>query len=165
MSKQKEQAAAPEQEQRFENEAFDAALHELQCLEAGLNLDKASEQTKFFLYEIRKRLKQATNRTYQDAINQILSNPETMKQVQSLGEQLGLSKPAPKPEPKNEMLGAMQSLAPLMGSFSADDDVSRLFQALKPFLGEEKQRKLEQAQRLMKLIKVIPLIKDSGLLF
>ena len=63
------------------------------------------------------------------------------------------------------MLGAMQSLAPLMGSFSADDDVSRLFQALKPFLGEEKQRKLEQAQRLMKLIKVIPLIKDSGLLF
>ncbi len=101
----------------------------------------------------------------QDAINQILSNPETMKQVQSLGEQLGLSKPAPKPEPKNEMLGAMQSLAPLMGSFSADDDVSRLFQALKPFLGEEKQRKLEQAQRLMKLIKVIPLIKDSGLLF
>ena len=71
MSKQKEQAAAPEQEQRFENEAFDAALHELQCLEAGLNLDKASEQTKFFLYEIRKRLKQATNRTYQDAINQI----------------------------------------------------------------------------------------------
>ena len=52
-----------------------------------------------------------------------------------------------------------------MNSFSADDDVSRLFQALKPFLGEEKQRKLEQAQRLMKLIKVIPLIKDSGLFF
>lgn len=74
MSKQKEQAAAPaEQEQKFENEAFDAALHELQCLEAGLNLDKASEQTKFFLHEIKKRLKQATNRTYQDAINQVCS--------------------------------------------------------------------------------------------
>ena len=39
----------------------------------------------------------------QDALNQILSNPEAMKQVQSLGEQLGLNKPAPKPEPKNEM--------------------------------------------------------------
>ncbi|MER2080389.1 MAG: hypothetical protein ABS876_02550 [Ruminococcus sp.] len=102
----------------------------------------------------------------QDALNQILSNPEAMKQVQSLGEQLGLSKPAPRPpEPKNEMLGAMQSLAPLMNGFGADDDISRLFQALRPFLGEEKQRKLEQAQRLMKLIKVIPLIKDSGLLF
>lgn len=73
MSKQKEQAAPAEQEQRFENEKFDAALHELQCLEAGLNLDGASEQTKFFLYEIRKRLKEATNRTYQDSINQLCS--------------------------------------------------------------------------------------------
>jgi hypothetical protein len=86
-----------------------------------------------------------------------------MKQVQSLGEQLGLNKPAPKPEPKNEMLGTMQSLAPLMSSYSADDEVSRLLNALRPFLGEEKLRRLDQAQRLMKLIKVIPLIKDSGL--
>ena len=101
----------------------------------------------------------------QDALNQILSNPEAMKQVQSLGEQLGLIKPAPKPEPKNEMLGAMQSLAPLMSSYSADDEVSRLLNALRPFLGEEKLRRLDQAQRLMKLIKVIPLLKDSGLFF
>lgn len=101
----------------------------------------------------------------QDALNQILSNPEAMKQVQSLGEQLGLNKPAPKPEPKNEMFGAMQSLAPLMSSYSADDEVSRLLNALRPFLGEEKLRRLDQAQRLMKLIKVIPLLKDSGLFF
>ena len=39
----------------------------------------------------------------QDALNQILSNPEAMKQVQSLGEQLGLNKPAPKPEPKKSI--------------------------------------------------------------
>ncbi len=101
----------------------------------------------------------------QDAINQILSNPEAMKQVQSLGEQLGLSKPQPKPEPKPEGLGALTQLAPLMSSFSADDEVSRLFEALRPFLGEEKRRRLDQAARLMRLIKVIPLIKDSGLLF
>ena len=73
--------------------------------------------------------------------------------------------PAPKPEPKNEMLGAMQSLAPLMSSYSVDDEVSRLLNALRPFLGEEKLRRLDQAQRLMKLIKVIPLLKDSGLFF
>ena len=99
----------------------------------------------------------------QDAINQILSDPEAMKQVQSLGEQLGLSKPQPKPEP--EGLGALTKLAPLMNSFSADDEVSRLLEALRPFLGEEKRRRLDQAARLMRLIKVIPLIKDSGLLF
>ena len=99
----------------------------------------------------------------QDAINQILSDPEAMKQVQSLGEQLGLSKPQPKPEP--EGLGALTKLAPLMNRFSADDEVSRLFEALRPFLGEEKRRRLDQAARLMRLIKVIPLIKDSGLFF
>lgn len=99
----------------------------------------------------------------QDAINQILSDPEAMKQVQSLGEQLGLSKPQPKPEP--EGLGALTKLAPLMNRFSADDEVSRLLEALRPFLGEEKRRRLDQAARLMRLIKVIPLIKDSGLLF
>jgi hypothetical protein len=99
----------------------------------------------------------------QDAINQILSDPEAMKQVQSLGEQLGLSKPQPKPEP--EGLGALTKLAPLMNSFSADDEVSRLLEALRPFLGEEKRRRLDQAARLMRLIKVIPLIKDSGLFF
>ena len=101
----------------------------------------------------------------QDALNQILSNPEAMKQVQSLGEQLGLNKPQPKPEPKNELTGAIQSLAPLMSSYSSDDEVSRLLNALRPFLGEEKLRRLDQAQRLMKLIKVIPLLKDSGLFF
>ena len=101
----------------------------------------------------------------QDAINQILIDPEAMKQVQSLGEQLGLSKPQPKPEPKPEGLGALTKLAPLMNNFSADDEVSRLLEALRPFLGEEKRRRLDQAARLMRLIKVIPLIKDSGLFF
>ena len=123
----------------------------------------------------------------QDTINQILSNPEAMRQVQSLGEQLGLStnsapqptqqlapQPAPQPQPvsppvsqpqQNEMLGAMTSLAPLMSSFTANDEVSNLLNALRPFLGDEKLKRLDQAQRLMKLIKVIPLIKDSGLLF
>ena len=111
----------------------------------------------------------------QDTINQILSNPEAMRQVQSLGEQLGLSTnsaPQPQPQPQiqpqpqqNEMLGAMTSLAPLMSSFTANDEVTNLLNALRPFLGEEKLHRLDQAQRLMKLIKVIPLIKDSGLLF
>ena len=52
-----------------------------------------------------------------------------------------------------------------MNNFSADDEVSRLLEALRPFLGEEKRRRLDQAARLMRLIKVIPLIKDSGLFF
>ena len=50
----------------------------------------------------------------------------------------------------------------MMSSFAEDDDVSRLLNALRPFLSEEKQQKLDRAQRLMKLVRIIPLIKDSG---
>ena len=50
---------------------FDAALHELQCLEAGLNLDNASEQTRFFLGLLKERLMQKTNIRYHEVINQL----------------------------------------------------------------------------------------------
>ncbi len=103
----------------------------------------------------------------QDTINQILSDPEAMKQVQSLGEQLGLSSPKPppppKPEPGNEMMTALGSLAPLMRQMGGDDELSRLLDALRPFLGQERLERLDQAKRLMRLVKMIPLIKDSGL--
>ena len=50
---------------------FDAALRELQCLEAGLNLDNASEQTRFFLGLLKERLMQKTNIRYHEVINQL----------------------------------------------------------------------------------------------
>ena len=108
----------------------------------------------------------------QDKINKILNDPEALKQVQSLGAQLGLSGSAPvnqAPQPKppdsgnGDMMNALAKFAPMMSSFSEDDDVSRLLGALRPFLSDEKQQKLDKAQRLMKLVRIIPLIKDSGL--
>ena len=107
----------------------------------------------------------------QDKINKILSDPEALKQVQSLGARLGLSgdnnaQPEPAPPPKaenNDMMNALARFAPMMSRFSEDDDVSRLLNALRPFLSEEKQLKLDKATRLMKLVRMIPLIKDSGL--
>ena len=113
----------------------------------------------------------------QDKINKILSDPEALKQVQSLGAQLGLSgdnpasqaspppvAPAPQVSGTNgELMSALTKFAPMMGGFSEDDDVSRLLQALRPFLSEEKQQKLDRARRLMRLVRIIPLIKDSGI--
>ena len=114
----------------------------------------------------------------QDKINQILSDPEALKQVQSLGAQLGLSGGAPEAPPQNpppvvtgtpvnapdsEMMSMLTRFAPMMSRFSEEDDVSRLLRALRPFLSGEKQDKLDRAQRLMKLVRIIPLIKDSGM--
>ena len=68
MSKQNETKPAAEQQ-----DCYDAALHDLKCLEAGLNLDKASEQTRFFLGQLKERLEQKTNIRYHDVINQLCS--------------------------------------------------------------------------------------------
>ncbi|MCD8026516.1 MAG: hypothetical protein LUF33_06230 [Clostridiales bacterium] len=118
----------------------------------------------------------------QEQINQILSNPEALRQVQVLGEQLGLTKGQPQsnsePEPKpaaaqqsnvpgnamnGDMLRVMTRLAPLMQSANRDDDTARLLGALRPFLSEEKQIKLSKAEKMLKIIKILPLLRDNGL--
>lgn len=109
----------------------------------------------------------------QDKINQILSNPEALKQVQSLGEQLGLSKPEPpkpavpaKPDFMNDdMFRTITRLAPVMKSVKSDDDTTHLLNSLRPFLSPEKQRKLDQAEKMIKFIRIIPMLKDNGLFF
>lgn len=119
----------------------------------------------------------------EDKISQILSNPEALKQVQSLGRQLGLSGAEPKesaPAPpipsmpsmmpksdmmSDDMLTAVTRLAPLMQKMKSDDDTTRLLYALRPFLSAEKQKKLDNAEKLMKFIKIIPFLKENGLFF
>ena len=109
----------------------------------------------------------------QDKINQILSNPEALKQVQSLGEQLGLSKPEP-PKPvvqqkpdfiNDDMLKTITRLAPVMQSVKGDDETTCLLNSLRPFLSIEKQHKLDQAQKMIKFIRIIPILKYNGLFF
>ncbi len=109
----------------------------------------------------------------QDKINQILSDPDALKQVQSLGEQLGLSKPEP-PKPAlaaqsdvlgDDMLKTITRLAPVMRSVKSDDETTLLLNSLRPFLSPEKQHKLDQAEKMIKFIKIIPLLKDNGLFF
>ncbi len=109
----------------------------------------------------------------QDKLNQILSNPEALKQVQSLGAQLGLtqnSEPPPKPaqskppqsQISSDMMGAFAKIAPMLSTIK-EDDTSRLLHSLRPFLSEEKQHRLDQAEKMLKILKIMPLIKNSGL--
>lgn len=75
----------------------------------------------------------------QDKLNQILQNPEAMKQVQSLGAQLGLTgeqKQPPKPKPPennlmsvlggDDTIGTIAKFAPLLSSLNNSDDTTRL---------------------------------------
>lgn len=114
----------------------------------------------------------------QDKINEILSNPEALRQVQSLGEQLGLAGNAPeKPQPtekKNELSLPMDfmnddiaksliKILPAVKSIGCEDDTTRLLNALRPFLSCEKQEKLDKAEKMLKLFKILPLLKDINI--
>ena len=114
----------------------------------------------------------------EDKINQILSNPEALKQVQSLGKQLGLSGVEPPPPPKpstvpsglsnsnaisDDMLSTITRIAPIMQQMKNEDDTTRLLNSLRPFLSREKQEKLDRAEKMIKFIRIIPLLKDNGL--
>ncbi len=115
----------------------------------------------------------------QDKLSQILNNPEALAQVQSLGQQLGLApkkqeseKPpeSPKAQPpalgglmNDDMLKTITRLAPLMSSVKEDDNTTRLLNALRPFLSEEKQERLDKAEKMLKLFKLMPLLKNSGM--
>ena len=105
----------------------------------------------------------------QDTINQIMRDPEAMRQVQSLGEKLGLSgKPAPPAAPSvpggnSEMMTALSKLAPLMSSAAPNDETTALLNALKPFLSGEKLQRLQSAGRLIRLVRMIPLLRESGM--
>ena len=113
-------------------------------------------------------------------ISSILSDPEMMKQIQGLSGLFGQSAeqptgsgsalpPAAEPQPSPlDMLGAdgmqtVMKIMPLLSKLKQEDDTTRLLRAIKPFLSEARQVKLEEAIRLIRIINILPLIKQQGL--
>ena len=103
-----------------------------------------------------------------------MSDPEAMSQVQSLGKMLGLgsgsnSEPPPAPVENNnnnipnEMMSKLTQIMPLFSRLRQEDDTTRLLSALRPFLSEEKRIKLDSAKRILQFMKLIPLLRESGL--
>ncbi len=62
-----------------------------------------------------------------------------------------------------ELMRSVMKLAPLFSNMHREDDSTRLLRALRPFLGEPRRRKLDEAVRLMQLIRMVPILKSGGL--
>lgn len=98
----------------------------------------------------------------EETLQSLLSDPETMGQIQALAGQLGLGgsgpaqeepqaapDPDPSPAPDPESLGQMGRLLELFqASRRADPQADALIAALRPYLRPERQRKLDQAVQL-----------------
>ena len=112
-------------------------------------------------------------------IGELLSDPSALQQIRELAGMFSHSsadnadtvqnipKPQENVQPKAaadpDMLGMMMKLAPLLGTVNRDDDSTRLLRALRPFLHEERSKRLDSAIRLLGIMRLLPLLKGMGL--
>ena len=110
-----------------------------------------------------------------EKLAEILNDPESMNRVRAMAESLlGDNKPE---EPKNglsSLLGGagmpdIKDMQKIMGLFAhlnnnGEDSRTRLLLALKPHLSKERQDKVDSAVKILRLLELLPLIKESGLL-
>lgn len=120
----------------------------------------------------------------EDKLSGILSDPEAMSKLKALGQSLGLdtSGMPQKPQPQSqstqsfnlpfanqssgndEMVSSLMRLAPLLSDMGRDDEVSCLLNSLRPFLSEPRRQRLDQAGKMLKVMRLLPLIKGTGLM-
>lgn len=103
----------------------------------------------------------------------ILNDPESMERVRKIAEnflgQSGTEQPKTSPlEDLGVSIGAeeLSSILSIIGRLknSGNDPRAQLLQSLKPHLSEPRREKVDTAIKILKLIEIFPLIKDSGIL-
>ncbi len=98
----------------------------------------------------------------------ILNDPESMEQVRRMAEGL-LGSQSDEPKEYDKSGPDPQYIKKLMPVFSklnskSDDKRIALLMALKPNLSEERRNKVDAAVKLIKLIEMLPYLKECGLL-
>lgn len=103
-------------------------------------------------------------------LSELLNDPESMNRVKQMAESIlgensqnssSVSTENESPIGPNEMKMMMN----LVGKFksTANDSRTNLLTALKPHLSEPRQEKVETAIKILKVLELLPLIKESGL--
>ncbi|WP_028515698.1 hypothetical protein [Ruminococcus flavefaciens] len=106
-------------------------------------------------------------------ISELLSDEESVKQLSELAQMLvsdnekneekaeKAADTAPEDVPD---IASMLKLTSLIGEASKQDKNADLLLALKPHLGAEKQKRVDKAIKLLKLLAIWNIAKESGLL-
>ena len=145
-------------------------------------------------------------------INELLSDPQAMQQLNSLAASLGLGNSTPNtPTPPGQnapagnnplqgldlsslagLLGNAGSTAPgggnipqspgapggldgdtlqvvskilpLLSTFRQEDNNTRLLHALRPLLGPERQKKVDEAIKMLSMLRLLPVLRGQGIL-
>lgn len=109
-------------------------------------------------------------------LGELLNNPGSLDKIKSIAGMLGgaaaeQSSPGPsQPEQSGSPLGLdtdtlqmITKIAPMLSGFRQEDDNTRFLRSLRPLLGEERQKKLDEAVKILQMMRMLPLLKSSGI--
>lgn len=100
-------------------------------------------------------------------LSEILGDEDSMRRVQELASQLLSKEPTLGEKETNENNDGvdMGRLITLVSKFKnkGEDDRTRLLLALKPHLSSERAKRVDTAVKLLKIIDLLPLIKETDL--
>lgn len=119
-----------------------------------------------------------------EKITDMLSDPETMNTLKSISGLLGSSNNEKNyetdennenPEQTNkdensgfsfspEMMQTILKFIPILSSIKKEDKYTKFLEALRPLLSEEKRKKLDSSSQILKIVRILPLLKNQGIL-
>lgn len=100
----------------------------------------------------------------------ILNDPESMERVKKMAESIlgGAEEKESPPKIDKGILGSdeLQSIMSVIQRFktTGNDPRTQLLNALKPHLSEPRKEKVDTAIKILKVIELLPLMKESGIL-
>lgn len=102
---------------------------------------------------------------------EILNNPEAMNRVKSMAENI-LGENNGEEKSTTSDIGSMLNAGEMAGLISivsklknsSDNPRSQLLKALKPHLSPPRQEKVDTAIKILKVIEILPLMRESGIL-
>lgn len=105
-------------------------------------------------------------------IEELLNDPNGMAKIQSMAESVfgnSGSKDNNLPVAKNESIpdidtGTIMKVFNLLRSNNNSSGRANLLLALKPHLSSERQQKIDSAIKIMKIIEILPVLKEQGIL-
>lgn len=104
---------------------------------------------------------------------ELLNNPESMEQMRKMAESILGEKEEQKNTPDGDFdissLLGMEDIGNLLGIInrlrsSGNDPKAQLLYALKPHLSPPRREKVDTAVKILKIIELLPLINETGLL-
>lgn len=108
-----------------------------------------------------------------EKIQSVLSDPDSMRQLSEIAQMLGFSpeeqsgnlvqQPAPDPGGMPDIT-ALMNLAGKLREAGGNDNNINLLNALRPLLDDDKKVKIDRAIKVLKIINLLPILRDSGIL-